>query len=90
MLDLNTDAGRDALGALAARADIVVENFAPGVWSGLASAPTSSSAIKPGLPLVSILELRPERPVPRLQGKRTGLYGFAGEMYTMGLPSASP
>src|ERR1041384_5256677 len=35
VLDFKSDAGREALGVLAARADLVVENFAPGTLDTL-------------------------------------------------------
>ena len=54
------------------RADIVVENFAPGVIERLGIGHDFFRAIKPSAAAGLDLELRPDRPVPRLQGQRAG------------------
>ena len=54
ILDLETPAGREAALALAARADIVVENFRPGVADRLGLGPSALCAAFPRLVYVSL------------------------------------
>jgi crotonobetainyl-CoA:carnitine CoA-transferase CaiB-like acyl-CoA transferase len=53
-IDLGTEAGRDEARALIARADVVVENFRPGLMESLGLDYTSLAAAKPELVYASI------------------------------------
>jgi crotonobetainyl-CoA:carnitine CoA-transferase CaiB-like acyl-CoA transferase len=54
VLDLHTASGREAAQALAARADVVVENFRPGTMDRLGLGHRELSALNPGLVYCSI------------------------------------
>src|SRR5215207_8605702 len=53
VLNLRTADGREALGRLAARADVVVESFAPGTLDRLGCGWDFLQGLRPSLPLVS-------------------------------------
>lgn len=90
VLDLKSDAGRDALRTLAGRADIVVENFAPGVVDRLGIGEEFFRSVNPSLPLVSISNFGQTGPYRDYKGTELVLYGFAGEMYSMGVTEREP
>lgn len=90
VLDLRTDAGREALGALAKRVDIVVENFAPGTLEKLGVGYDFFRAIKPELPVVSVSNFGQDGPYRDYKLSELVLYGFAGEMYSMGETDREP
>lgn len=90
VLDLTTSDGRAALGALAARADLVVESHAPGVLDALGVGYDFFRAGKPSLPLVSITSFGQSGPYRDYHLTELPLYAFAGEMYSMGLPDREP
>lgn len=54
VLDLKTDAGRQTALDLAARADVVIENFRPGVMDRLGLGPAALRAVNPGLVSLSL------------------------------------
>lgn len=54
MLDLKTDAGRQTALDLAARSDLVIENFRPGVMSRLGLGPDDLRAVNAGLVCLSL------------------------------------
>ncbi|MBA4180243.1 MAG: hypothetical protein C0506_06590 [Anaerolinea sp.] len=90
VLDLKRPEGREALGALARQADIVVESFAPGTLDTLGVGYDFFRRIKPGLPLVSVSNFGRTGPYRDYRLTDLVLYGFAGEMYSMGLPDREP
>lgn len=90
VLDLKTPTGKEALHALARRADIVVENFAPGVLDRLGIGIDFFRSAKAGLPLVSISNFGQTGPYRDYKGTDLVLYGFGGEMYSMGLTEREP
>lgn len=90
VLDLNSGAGKLALGALAARADLVVENFAPGTLERFGLGYDFFRTIRPSLPLVSLSNFGQTGPYRDYRASELVMYGFAGEMYTMGLPEREP
>ncbi|MGM0986621.1 MAG: CoA transferase [Pseudomonadota bacterium] len=49
VLDLKTDAGKQAALGLAARSDVVIENFRPGVMERLGLGPDALRAVNPGI-----------------------------------------
>jgi crotonobetainyl-CoA:carnitine CoA-transferase CaiB-like acyl-CoA transferase len=53
-LDLKTGAGRETALALAARADVVIENFRPGVMERLGLGPDALRAVNPGIVSLSL------------------------------------
>jgi crotonobetainyl-CoA:carnitine CoA-transferase CaiB-like acyl-CoA transferase len=90
VLDLKRDAGRAALRKLAQQAHIVVESFRPGVLDRLGCGWEFFQAINPALPLVSISNFGQFGPYRDYQVSELVLYGFAGEMYSMGLNEREP
>ncbi|MGI8927121.1 MAG: CaiB/BaiF CoA transferase family protein [Tepidiformaceae bacterium] len=90
VIDLKTAAGREAALALAARADVVVENFAPGTLERLGLGWDVLHAIKRDLSLVSISNFGKDGPYRDYRLSELVLYGFAGEMYSMGLTEREP
>ncbi|MGH2603530.1 MAG: CaiB/BaiF CoA transferase family protein, partial [Dehalococcoidia bacterium] len=90
VLDLRTAEGREALGRLAERADIVVESFAPGTLDRLGCGWEFFHGIKPSLSLVSISNFGQDGPYRDYKGSELVLYGFAGEMYSMGMTEREP
>ncbi|MCC6383077.1 MAG: CoA transferase [Dehalococcoidia bacterium] len=90
VLDLRRESGRDALALLARRADLVVENFAPGTLDRLGLGWKFFQEIKPELPLVSISNFGQDGPYRDYRLTEVVLYGFGGEMYSMGLTDREP
>ena len=90
VLDLKTGAGKEALAALAKTADIVVENYAPGKLDGLGVGYDFFRSIKPDLPVVSISNFGQTGPYRDYRLTELTLYGFAGEMYSMGTTDREP
>lgn len=90
VLDLKTAGGRDALAVLAARADLVVESFAPGVVDRLGVGWEWLRSVNPHAPLVSISNFGQTGPYRDFKGSELTLYAFAGEMYSMGETEREP
>ena len=90
VLDLAQERGRDVFGRLLDRADVVVESFRPGVLDALGIGWEFIHARRPTVPLVSITNFGQESPYRDYKGSEVVLYGFAGEMYTMGVGDREP
>jgi crotonobetainyl-CoA:carnitine CoA-transferase CaiB-like acyl-CoA transferase len=90
VLDLESPEGQSALGALAAKADVVVESFAPGKLDSLGIGYEFFKSINPALPLVSISAFGQAGPYRDYRLTELPLFAFAGEMYSMGLPEREP
>jgi crotonobetainyl-CoA:carnitine CoA-transferase CaiB-like acyl-CoA transferase len=83
-VDLKADAGRDRLHELAADADVLVENFRPGVMERLGLSDEDLARLNPALVVLSITGFGPDGP----QGHRPGfdqiLQGEGGLMSLTG------
>ena len=90
MLDLHTDSGRSALRRLAERSDLVVENFSPGTLQRLGIGWEFFHSIKQSLPLISISNFGQDGPYRDYLATELTLYGFAGEMYSIGKADREP
>jgi crotonobetainyl-CoA:carnitine CoA-transferase CaiB-like acyl-CoA transferase len=90
VLDLETDPGRNALAALARRADIAVESFAPGTLDRLGLGWDWFQSVNRALPLVSISNFGQDGPYRDYKLSELVLYAFAGEMYSMGETEREP
>ena len=98
VLDLKTAAGQDTARQLAADADVLIENFRPGVAERLGLGWTALSALNPRLIYCSLPGFGPEHPYRQrpgwdaIVGAATGLYpkvdGAAEPLFTP-LPIAS-
>ncbi len=90
VLDLTCDEAVDVLGRLVEQADVVVESFKPGVLDALGAGWEFVRSRKPGISLVSISNFGQESPYRDYEGTELTLYGFAGEMYTIGVAEREP
>ncbi len=90
VLDLQQEQGRDIFARLVDGADIVVENFRPGVLDALGIGWEFIHSRRPGVPLVSISNFGQSGPYRDYKGSELVLYGFAGELYTMGVAEREP
>lgn len=89
-LDLKRPEGKEALAALAKRADIAVENFAPGTLDRLGIGWDWLQQVNPNLSLVSASNFGQTGPYRDYRLTELVLYGFAGEMYSMGENDREP
>lgn len=90
VLDLKKPGARDVLANLIKGADVVVESFAPGTLEKLGAGWDFIHGVKPSVPLVSITNFGQVSPYKDYKGTEVVLYGFGGEMYTMGIASREP
>ncbi len=90
VLDLRRDGACEVFGRLLDRADVVVENFRPGALDALGVGWEFIHARRPDLPLVSISNFGQEGPYRDYKGSELVLFGFAGELYSMGVAEREP
>lgn len=90
VLDLKRPEGKSALASLAKRADLVIESFAPGTMEKLGLGYDFFRSIRPDLPLISVSNYGQNGPYRDYRATELVLYGFAGEMYSMGLTEREP
>jgi len=84
VLDLKTPAGRDAAAALTATADVIVENFRPGVADRLGIGYASVSERNPGVVYCSISGFGHNGPLRERPGLDMLLQAYAGHMSVTG------
>jgi crotonobetainyl-CoA:carnitine CoA-transferase CaiB-like acyl-CoA transferase len=89
-LDLKSADGRAAMEALAHRADVVVSSFAPAVAGRLGLTWDYFHALKPDLSLISVTNFGQTGPYRDYRLTELPLYGFAGEMHSMGMTDREP
>jgi len=90
VLDLKQARAREVFSQLLDRADVVVESFRPGALDALGIGWEFIHARRPPVPLVSISNFGQTGPYRDYRGSELVLYGFAGEMYTMGVGDREP
>ena len=90
VLNLRDERAREVLARLLDRADVVVESFRPGVLDALGVGWQFIHTRRPSVPLVSISNFGQTGPYRDYKGTELVLYGFAGEMYTMGVSEREP
>jgi len=90
VLDLHTEAGKKALAAIAARAHLIVESFAPGTIEKLGIGWDFFQRINPRAPMVSVSNFGQTGPYRDYLASELVIYGFAGEMYSMGETDREP
>ena len=90
VLDTATPEGREALVTLACKADLVVEDFAPGVADRLGIGWEFLHRIKPELSMASITAFGPDGPYRDYRLTELPLYAFAGAMYQLGVAEREP
>jgi crotonobetainyl-CoA:carnitine CoA-transferase CaiB-like acyl-CoA transferase len=89
-LDLKTDAGRERLQALAARADVIVENLSPGVMDRWGIAPAAVHAVNPGCVFVSMRGYRADPSTAGLRAYAPALSSAAGFEQLVAYPGEAP
>ena len=90
VLDLKADDGRAAAIALVEGADVVVENFRPGVMDGLGLGYEAMSARNPGLVYCSISAFGQSGPRSTEGGFDLTMQAMAGVMSVTGEPGGTP
>lgn len=89
-LDLRSDFGRRAIAELAARADVVVENFRPGVAERLGIDYETLSRGNPGLVYVSITGFGSKGPMAQTPGTEVTVEAYSGLMHITGERDGNP
>ncbi len=89
-LDLKHPAAAEVFERLVDRADVVVESFRPGVADRLGAGWETVHARKPEIALVSVAPFGQDSPYRDYKVSDGVLYGFAGEMYSMGIQDREP
>ncbi len=89
-LNLRSETGRRLFLDLARSANIVVENFRPGVVASLGIGYEELRAVRPDIVLLSISNFGQHGPFRDWKGSETILYGMGGEMHSTGLKGHPP
>jgi crotonobetainyl-CoA:carnitine CoA-transferase CaiB-like acyl-CoA transferase len=89
-LDLKSASGRERLQALAARADVIVENLSPGVMDRWGIAPEAVHATNPGCVFVSMRGYRAHPSTAGLRAYAPALSSAAGFEQLVGYPGEAP
>ena len=89
-LNLKTASGKQIFRRLLATADIVVENFRPGVMAGFGFDYDALAAIRPNIVMTSISNFGQTGPYRDFKGSELVLYGMGGEMYSNGMADREP
>ena len=89
-LDLKSDEGRQVVLELAARADILVENFAPGVLDNLGISYMELQKANPRLVVTSISNFGQSGPYRDWKASELNLYALGGLMNITGEPEQEP
>ena len=89
-LDLKSDEGRQVVLELAAKADILVENFAPGVLDNLGISYMALQKANPSLVVTSISNFGQTGPYRDWKASELNLYALGGLMNITGEPEQEP
>ena len=90
VLDLESEADRDTLLALAARADALVESFRPGTLERLGIGYKTLAAANPRIVVTSISNFGQDGPYRDWQGTDLTLYAMGGPLLWTGEPDQQP
>ena len=90
VIDLKRTEARDVVRQLALGADIVVENFRPGVAGRLGIGYRELSAVNPNLVYTSVSNFGQTGPYRNYRGSEIVFYGMGGEMHSTGLADREP
>ena len=90
VLDLRTEAGRDAVRALAAECDVLIENFKPGTLERWGLGPDALSAANPGLVMLRVSGYGQTGPYRDLPGFAVVAEAVGGMRHLMGEPGRAP
>lgn len=89
-LDLKTDKGRGILKQLILKADVVIENFRPGVMEGWGLGPEVFETLHPELVYTRISGYGQTGPYASKPGFASVCEGFSGFRYVNGFPDQAP
>ena len=89
-VDLATDEGRDIVMALAATADVIVQNFRPGVIDRLALGYEAVRALNPEVIYCSVSGYGPEGPYSHRSAYDTSIQAYAGFAANQADPNDGP
>lgn len=89
-VDLKAAAAKEIISRIAAKADIVVENFRPGVMSKLGFSYQDLSQINPGIIYVSATGWGPDGPYASRPGQDLLVQGLSGAAFTSGRREDGP
>ena len=89
-LDIKTDEGRETLLQLAAQADVLVENFAPGTLGRLGLGYEELRQVNPALVVTSISNFGQTGPYRDWKAAEVNLYAMGGLMNITGEPDREP
>lgn len=89
-LDLKSARGRELLRQLATRADVLIENFRPGVMEDWRLGPADLAALNPGLVYARISGYGQTGPNADKPGFASVCEGFSGLRYVNGMPGEAP
>ena len=89
-VDLKTGEGRALVGRLAARCDVLVENFRPGTLEKWGLGPDVLKAANPGLVIARISGYGQDGPYAGKAGYASVCEGFGGLRYVNGVPGEPP
>jgi len=90
MLDLKAEAGKKVVEALVRDADILVENFSPGVMERLGLNYQRFKLINPGLVMTSISNFGQTGPYRDFKASEIVFAGIGHDMYSTGIPGRHP
>lgn len=88
--NLRTDEGRDIVRKLAAKADVIVENFRPGTMEKWGLGPAELWQLNPGLIYSRISGYGQDGPYASKPGFASVCEGFGGFRYVNGFPGEAP
>lgn len=89
-IDLSREAGRGAFERLAAKADVVIDNFRPGVMERLGLGPDRLRALNPRLVVCSITSFGEDGPMADLPAFDLVIQAWSGAMSMTGEEGGSP
>ena len=90
LLDLKADSGRKTVETLVRDADILVENFSPGVMERLGLGYDRLRQVNPGLVMTSISNFGQTGPYRDFLASELVLAGIGHDMYSTGIPGRPP
>ncbi len=90
VVDLRTPYGRDAFLALAATADVVIENFRPADLRAMGVTYEALRAVNPRITLVSITAYGQDGPYADFRSNNLTGMAMGGQMYITGTPEGGP
>lgn len=89
-IDLKSEDGKEALRALASKADVLVENFAPGVMDKLGLGETALRALNPRLIYASSSGFGRNGPYSHYPAMDLTVQAMSGAMHVTGFPDRPP